>query len=78
MKTHGIEVLDPVLETNQLEWMVLPTRECPDQDSERRVIRSCFRLPHEEWGPIGAYVRPVQVRRGRHWVLFRQLSGIGE
>ncbi len=78
MKTHGTKLLDPLAETSQLEWMLLPVQECPDAESERRIIQAHFRVPHEPWGPGRAFVLPVQVRRGRNWVLFRQISGVAE
>jgi len=78
MKTQGVKVLDPVLETNQLQWLVVPARECPDNESERRVIARYFRVPHEPWGPEKAFVGPVEIRRSRHRVLFCQELGILE
>ena len=76
MKTNGIKMSDEVLETSQLDWLVVPIRECPDGHAERRVISVQFRVPHEPWGPHGAYVRPVRIRRSRRRVLFCQESGI--
>lgn len=76
MKTHGVKMTDPVFETGQFDWLVVSIRECPDEHAERRVVSAQFRVPHEPWGPQGAYVRPVSVRRSRRRVLFRQESGI--
>lgn len=76
MKTQGIKVVDPTLETQLLEWLVLPAHECPDEASEQRIITSHFRVVHNSWGALRAFVRPVQVRRSRRRVLFRQHSGI--
>ena len=76
MKTRGIKVLDPVLETEMLEWLIVPVRECPDEATEQQIIASHFRVPHTTWGVLRAFVRPVQVRRSRRRVLFRQRSGI--
>ena len=74
MRTHGVKQLDPVAQTRQLDWMVLPARLCPDKDAERRVH---VRVPHEPWGPERAFVHPVTVRRSRRRVLFLQHSGEG-
>ncbi len=76
MSIQGVKMTDPVLETGQLDWLVVSIRECPDEHTERRVVSAQFRVPHEPWGPQGAYVRPVRIRRNRHRVLFRQESGI--
>ncbi len=76
MKTRGVKLLDPVLETAQIDWLVLPVQECRDEEEEGRVITSHFRKPHEPWGHSGAFVLPVRVRRSRWRVLFRQESGL--
>jgi hypothetical protein len=76
MKTRGVKLLDPVLETSQIDWLVLPVEECRDPDDEGRVISSHFRKPHEPWGHSGAFVLPVRVRRSRWRVLFWQESGL--
>jgi hypothetical protein len=76
MKTHGVKVLDRILQDNVLEWLVIPVRQCPDEEAERRVIRRHFRVAHEPWGAEQAYVLPVLVRRTRSRVLFRQMSGL--
>lgn len=76
MKSRGVKVLDPTLQTEQLEWLVLPSSQCPDEASEQRVIASYFRIPHTQWGAVGAFVSPVQVRRSRRRVLFYQRSGV--
>jgi hypothetical protein len=78
MRTRGVKLIDPVLETCQVEWLVLSAEECPDEISERRVVLTYFRVPHEPWGPGRAFVRPVEIRRSRYRVLFRQLSGVGD
>jgi len=76
MTTHGVKTSDPVLQTGQLDWLVVSIRECPDEHTERCVVSAQFRVPHEPWGPQGAYVRPVRIRRTGRRVLFRQESGI--
>ncbi len=76
MNTHGVKVLDPVLQTVQLDWLAVSIRECPDECAQRRVVLSQFRVPHDPWGPQAAYVRPVRIRRSRRRVLFRQESGV--
>jgi hypothetical protein len=78
MKTHGMKPLDPLLETSQMEWLVVNVRECPDQAAERRIIGTYFRKVHDVWGPVRAFVRPVQVRRSRRRVLFCQESGLAQ
>jgi hypothetical protein len=76
MKTRGVKVLDPVLETGQLDWLMLSTAQCPDAAAERRVIAAYFRVPHEPWGADRAFVLPVLIRRSRRRVLFYQVSGL--
>ncbi len=76
MKTQGSKVVDPTLETEVLEWLVVPIRECPDEASEHRIAATHFRIPHHTWGMLRAFVRPVQIRRRRRRVLFYQQSGI--
>ena len=76
MRTQGIKVIDPTLETELLEWLIVPARECPDETSEQRIIASHFRVPHNSWGMLRAFVRPVQIRRSRRRVFFCQRSGI--
>jgi len=76
MRTRGVKLLDPVLETAQIDWLVVPAEECPSEEDEGRVISSHFRKPHEPWGHSGAFVGPVRVRRNRSRVLFCQESGL--
>ena len=76
MKTRGVKLLDPVLETSQIDWLVLPVEECRQEEDEVRVISSQFRKPHEPWGHSGAFVLPVRIRRSRWRVLFWQESGL--
>lgn len=76
MKTHGSKVIDPVLETRLLEWLVVPADECPDAASEYEIARRHFRLPHPSSGSLRGFVRPVEVRRSRRRVLFCQELGI--
>ncbi len=77
MRTQGFKLLDPGSETRQIDWLVLPAEQCPDATAEERIAALFFRVPHEPWGPEGAFVCPVTVRRSRRRVLFRQESGIG-
>jgi hypothetical protein len=77
MKTRGVKVFDAVLQTGQLDWLVVSAEECPNQAAERHVVSAHFRVPHAPWGPDRAFVQPVRIRRGRRRVLFRQESGIG-
>ena len=76
MKTRGVKLLDPVVETSQIDWLVVPVEECRDEEDEGRLISSHFRKPHEPWGHSGAFVQPVRVRRSRWRVLFWQESGL--
>lgn len=76
MRTRGVKVLDPVSETVQVDWMVIPAEECPDEETERFLIATYFRVAHEPWGPERAFVRPVVVRRSRRRVFFSQESGL--
>jgi len=76
MKTQGVKVLDPALQTEQLEWLVLSSSQCPDSATEQRIIMNYFRAPHSPWGSVRAFVRPVQIRRSRRRVLFLQRYGV--
>jgi hypothetical protein len=76
MKTRGVKVFDPILETVQLDWLVIPAAGCRDIAAEQHVVGKYFRKPHEPWGPTRAFVMPVKVRRGRCRVLFSQESGL--
>ena len=76
MKTYGIKTLDPLLDNRQLDWRVVSVERCPDEAAERQILLTQFRVPHDPWAPSQAYVGPVEIRRGRRRVLFRQESGI--
>jgi len=76
VRTRGVKFLDGVLQNSQVDWLVVRKEECPDEHSERRIILSHFRVAHEPWTVPQAFVRPVQVRRSRSWVLFCQESGV--
>ena len=76
MKTQGVRVFDAVLQTGQLDWLLITARECPDEAAERRVTNRHFRVPHEAWGAVRAFVQPVTIRRSSRRVLFRQKSGL--
>lgn len=78
MRRAGVLVLDPVLDQCQVEWLLLSVEECPDRETEDWIIRTHFRIPQGPWGHHRAYVEPVEVRRSRRWVLFRQVSGVLE
>jgi len=75
MRTYGVKLLDPVTHTRQLEWLLLPARQCPDKAAERRIVALHFRVPHGPWGPKHAFVHEVTIRRSRRRVLFVQQSG---
>lgn len=76
MRTRGVKVFDPVSELNQLDWLIVSVDECPDDEAERFVIATHFRVPHEPWGPDQAFVHPVAIRRTRRRILFCQESGL--
>jgi hypothetical protein len=76
MRTRGVKSLDPVLETVQIDWLVVPAQECRNDQDEGRLISTHFRKPHEPWGNSRAFVMPVRIRRTRSRVLFRQESGL--
>ena len=76
MRTRGVKVLDPVSETVQIDWLIVPVRECRSPADERALVCTYFRQPHGPWGAERAFVLPVEVRRGRRHVLFRQKSGL--
>jgi hypothetical protein len=78
MRTRGVKMLDPVLQTAQIDWLLVSVRECRDPADERQLVCTYFRQPHEPWGGAKAFVLPVEVRRGRGHVLFRQHSGLAE
>ncbi|HEY4759335.1 MAG TPA: hypothetical protein VIH42_02015 [Thermoguttaceae bacterium] len=77
MRTYGIKLLDSVLGMSQIDWLMVPVEECRDAVAEAQVVRMHFRRPHEPWGPGGAFVMPVCIRRSRRRVLFFQKSGMG-
>jgi hypothetical protein len=76
MRTRGVKLLDPKLENIQIDWLVVPTKECRDNNDEGRLISTHFRKPHEPWGNSRAFVQPVRIRRSRRRVLFSQESGL--
>ncbi len=65
------------VEILQLDWLVVPAADCPNETAEQRHVDRYFRKAHEPWGPSLAFVMPVRVRRGRRRVLFCQESGLG-
>jgi hypothetical protein len=77
MRTRGVKLLDPVVDTVQIDWLVVPAEECRSPQEEGRLISRHFRKPHEPWTPNRAFVMPVRVRRSRRRVLFSQQSGLG-
>ena len=77
MRTRGVKVLDPMVDTVQIDWLVVPAEECPSPQHEGPLISQHFRKPHEPWTPNRAFVMPVRVRRSRRRVLFSQQSGLG-
>lgn len=76
MKTRGVKLLDPMLESTQIDWLVVPAKECCSDQEECRLISTHFRKPHEPWGNSRAFVQPVRIRRSRYRVLFCQESGL--
>ena len=76
MKDHGMKVLDPGVESIQLEWLVISVEKCPDTAAEECVARRHFRTPHDAWAPQRAFVAPVTVRSSGRRKLFCQLSGV--
>jgi len=75
MRTRGVKLLDPVLDTLQIDWLVVPAEQCGPGE-EDQWISSHFRKPHGPWTPSRAFVLPVCVRRSRRRVLFWQQSGL--
>jgi hypothetical protein len=65
-----------MLQMDQIDWLVVPVRECPTAEDEGRLINRHFRKPHEPWSPNRAFVLPVTIRRSRRRVLFAQRSGL--
>jgi hypothetical protein len=76
MRTQGVKLPDPVMELVQIEWLVLPVEDCRNAETERMIVTSHFRKPHEPWEPDRAFVLPVRIRRSRSRVLFCQESGL--
>lgn len=72
----GVKVVDHVLDTMQIDWLLISKTDCPNPEEEHRLISSHFRKPHDPWGAEGAFVTPVSVRYGRNRILFRQESGL--
>lgn len=75
MRTRGVKLLDPMFESTQIDWLVVPAKECRNDQDEGRLISTHFRKPHEPWGNSRAFVQPVRIRRSRRRVLFSQESG---
>ena len=75
MRKRGVRTLDPLAETVQVDWLIVPIAECPDGTAEGRLVRTFFRRAHEPWEPSRAFVLPVRIHRSRRRVLFRQESG---
>jgi hypothetical protein len=75
MRTCGVKVLDKVFHTSQVDWLVVHVEECRDELAEQQLIAAHFRVPHPPWGSDRAFVAPVEIRRSRRRVLFRQKSG---
>ena len=76
MTKRGVKLLDPALETVQIDWLIVPAQECPSTEEEQQFISCHFRTPHEPWGHSRAFVMPVRVHRSRRRVLFVQQSGL--
>jgi hypothetical protein len=76
MRKQGVKVLDRAGETQQIEWLVVHVGECPDAVCEQRVAARYFKIPHDAWTGPRAFAEPVEVRRSRRRVLFRQYSGV--
>ncbi len=76
MRTRGVKVMDTVLDAVQLDWLIVGSHECPDEEAERRYVSTFFRVPHRPWGADRAFVLPVVVRRSRRRVFFSQESGL--
>jgi hypothetical protein len=76
MRNRGVKLLDPVLESFQIDWLVVPAEQCRNHEDEGRLISQHFRKPHEPWGNSRAFVMPVCIRRTRWRVLFCQESGL--
>jgi hypothetical protein len=76
MRTQGVKVLDPVVDSVQIDWLVVPVEQCQDDEDVGRLIAVYFRRPHEPWGNSRAFVMPVRVRRSRSRVLLCQESGL--
>jgi hypothetical protein len=76
MRKHGVKVLDRAGDTQQVEWLIVHAAECPDAICERRLAATYFKIPHGPWSAPPAFAEPVEVRRSRRRVLFRQCSGL--
>jgi hypothetical protein len=76
MTKRGVKMIDPMAETVQVDWLVVPAEQCPGVEDELRLISCHFRTPHEPWGHSRAFVMPVRVQRSRRRVLFVQQSGL--
>ncbi|MEN6557634.1 MAG: hypothetical protein ABFC54_05585 [Thermoguttaceae bacterium] len=76
MRTRGVKLLDPVLENDQIDWLLVSVDQCRSIQDEGELISRHFRKPHEPWEPNQAFVQPVEIRRSRRRVLFFQHSGL--
>jgi hypothetical protein len=75
MTYQGTRLLD-VTETHQMRWMMLPVRDCPNQQAEQRVAQQHFLVPHTIWSWPRAFVQPVTIRRTHRRVLLLQQFGV--
>lgn len=74
--SRGVKFIDQICHEDQLDWLMLEVRECPDLETEAVVISRHFRVPHPPAENDPSFVEPVTIRRTSRRVLFRQRSGI--
>ena len=73
---QGIKVLDRVLETSQIDWLVIRREECPDENAERPGRRGPLPCAARAVEHASGLRRPGANRRSRNRVLFCQESGV--
>jgi hypothetical protein len=73
MRKSGVKLCD---EIRQIDWLIVPAGQCPDESAQGQFVARHFRIPHEPSGNDLTFVREVTIRRSRRRVLFRQESGV--
>jgi len=73
MRKSGVKCFDDI---RQIDWLIVPADQCPNQSAQERLIACHFRIPHDPSGSDLTFVQEVSIRRSRRRILFRQESGV--